>query len=816
MRDSTCISAPNILSDDDSSAEKEAHIVIRWVFMLMSIFQSRFFITGRAMTWLVKFIGILLTFLGNYSPKIATIALQYSRKMRELNKNIEDDCQFMRKAVCIKCDSVYNFDECLDKVGSLVQPKICAYKLFNKQCSSLLMKEIVTCNGNRRLYPHKVFCCSNLAADLQKLILRPGFLDLCESTRNLSTVAEGVLRDVFDGTIWKQFTAIDGSPFLNDANNYGLLLNIDWLQPFEHTKYSVGVIYLAILNLPRSIRFKQENVILYGVIPGPCEPSLTINTYLDFLVSDLLKLWKGVKLRLPGSDTETTFRAALLGVACDLPAARKVSGFLSYSANLGCSRCYQKFSCGFGSRNYDNFDRDKWQLRTNKQHRENVKKIQQCTTKTQRSELESRYGCRYSVLLKLPYFCPIEMTLIDPMHNLFLGTAKHFARDIWIGKNILSGQDITTVESKLRNVIIPAGIGRIPVSINTGVFLTADQWKNWTLYFSIYCLKDILSNSELECWRHFVLSCRKFCKFSASLVDIAVADELLVRFCKRAAHLYGSGVITPNMHMHCHLAECIKEFGPSHSFWLFPFERYNGILEGQPTNNRSVELQLMHRFRKDIRHFELYHECKDMPYADHFRAALPQSLTDLSSLEFDDSTQPGPRFITGILTADEIQYIQKFYCHLYPHQASLINQKKVTITSVYRKYSSVKWKGKVIHSCLNKNVKNPYVYVKPPFPHQNSVFDSSRLAEIQYFLLHRVTFPELENPVSHLLACGNWPMVHPNRNYYGKPVEVFCRNLYESNSDNSFFLAASIECRTIICADKVLGERVLTAIPLVE
>ncbi len=73
MRDSTCISAPNILSDDDSSAEEEAHIVIRWVFMLMSIFQSRFFITGRAMTWLVKFIGILLTFALQYSTPQRTM-----------------------------------------------------------------------------------------------------------------------------------------------------------------------------------------------------------------------------------------------------------------------------------------------------------------------------------------------------------------------------------------------------------------------------------------------------------------------------------------------------------------------------------------------------------------------------------------------------------------------------------------------------------------------------------------------------------------------------------------------------------------------
>ena len=98
--------------------------------------------------------------------------------------------------------------------------------------------------------------------------------------------------------------------------------------------------YLVILNRPRDIRLKCESVILVGIIPGPCEPSLTVNTYLS-------------PIGQPGTDATNTSRCALLAVACDLPAARKVCGFLSYSANLGCSGCFQGFSEGFGRRNFD-------------------------------------------------------------------------------------------------------------------------------------------------------------------------------------------------------------------------------------------------------------------------------------------------------------------------------------------------------------------------------------------------------------------------------------------------------------------------------
>jgi len=64
-----------------------------------------------------------------------------------------------------------------------------------------------------------------------------------------------------------------------------------------------------------------------------------------------------------------------------------------------------------------------------------------------------------------------------------------------------------------------------------------------------------------------------------------LADALLMQFCKRVQHLYGESAVTPNMHMHAHLKEDLLNFGPVYDFWLFSFERYNGILGNQPTNN---------------------------------------------------------------------------------------------------------------------------------------------------------------------------------------------------------------------------------------
>lgn len=38
------------------------------------------------------------------------------------------------------------------------------------------------------------------------------------------------------------------------------------------------------------------------------------------------------------------------------------------------------------------------------------------------------------------------------------------------------------------------------------------------------------------------------------------------------------------------------DHGAAASFWCFSFERFNGILGSTPTNNRSLELQIMRRF----------------------------------------------------------------------------------------------------------------------------------------------------------------------------------------------------------------------------
>lgn len=87
---------------------------------------------------------------------------------------------------------------------------------------------------------------------------KKGFENLCEKWRH-QTCTDDVLSDIYDGNIWKEFNGLKFF-FFKEPHNFGRMLNVDWFQPFKYTNYSVGAIYLSILNLPREERFKRNNI----------------------------------------------------------------------------------------------------------------------------------------------------------------------------------------------------------------------------------------------------------------------------------------------------------------------------------------------------------------------------------------------------------------------------------------------------------------------------------------------------------------------------------------------------------------------------
>ena len=93
----------------------------------------------------------------------------------------------------------------------------------------------------------------------------------------------------------------------------------------------------------------------------------------------------------------------------------------------GCSKCLKEFvTTSFGNKpDYSGFSVDSWPKRNLAVHTAKAFAAKEATTASAQVKIEQSYGIRYSVLLTLPYFDVIRFHVVDPMHNLFLGIAKH-------------------------------------------------------------------------------------------------------------------------------------------------------------------------------------------------------------------------------------------------------------------------------------------------------------------------------------------------------------------------------------------------------
>ena len=336
---------------------------------------------------------------------------------------------------CVKYNSNGTFES---KTCSHVATPEHSHQSRRTACGCVLMKKQRT-KRKVILTPRKVYPYMSVKNSLINILNKPGFLDKCEQWRSRENVMQNTdyLGDVYDGDVWQRFSSRELNNFLCTPYSYLLTINVDWFQPFVRaTVYSTGAIYLTIQNLPRHERYLQENLILVSLLPGPSEPKSTMNSYLTPLVEELHELWNGVVIpvkSLASHEISIRIKAALSCCACDIPASRKLCGFLGHKATLGCNKCLKEFvhhptpSSG-NCTDYSGFNRENWPLRNNVQHRNKVDELLKEQTPTSLQQAGSNSGVRYSILLSLPYFDPVKFTVVDLMHNLFLGLASILLR----------------------------------------------------------------------------------------------------------------------------------------------------------------------------------------------------------------------------------------------------------------------------------------------------------------------------------------------------------------------------------------------------
>ncbi|KZS90567.1 hypothetical protein SISNIDRAFT_384049, partial [Sistotremastrum niveocremeum HHB9708] len=129
--------------------------------------------------------------------------------------------------------------------------------------------------------PIRQYLHQDMAHWVARFLARPGIEDLLDAYQLPSEAKKSeVLRDIWEGEVFRSFKGPDGTPFFErrgEEGRYAFSMNTDGFNPRGNMQAgkaaSVTAIYLVCLNLPWTLRYHAENIYLVGVIPSPTKPS---------------------------------------------------------------------------------------------------------------------------------------------------------------------------------------------------------------------------------------------------------------------------------------------------------------------------------------------------------------------------------------------------------------------------------------------------------------------------------------------------------------------------------------------------------------
>ena len=276
----------------ENSSTQALTTLLQWLVYFLLLWQATCKISDNGLEWLLRVVFQFLHVMGITckSEYVCQLAAMLPSSLYLLRQFVDFKCDnFVKFAVCPKCASVYQLENCTRHVGGQIVSSLCTYKPFRskRECGEALARKVILGSGKVSFYPHKLYCVNSVIDQVEGLLKRPGVPEMSEQWRERQ-LEDNIIADVYHGSIWKDFLKFKGDNFLNAPRNLAFAINVDWFQPFKRrSDHSVGVIYLVLLNLPREERFKWENIIVAGIIPEMAKEPKSLNTFLEPIVDEL-------------------------------------------------------------------------------------------------------------------------------------------------------------------------------------------------------------------------------------------------------------------------------------------------------------------------------------------------------------------------------------------------------------------------------------------------------------------------------------------------------------------------------------------------
>ena len=287
--------------------------------------------------------------------------------------------------------------------------------------------------------PIKTYTHQSFIHWLGSMLCRPGVEDIIDDYDRLFTEKDSI-EDIWDTKFMRDFpdstqTAHERRPFFTPSmkqdGRYAFSLSADSFDPLgnitaKHTISATGI-NMVLLNLPPHLRHKTENLYHAGVIPGPGKPSNEqMNHFTQLIVDEFVPLYEaGVRYSKTSRYPDGRGCKCVLAIlVTDALAARQVAGFRSVTSYHPCTFCF------ITTHDLETLMRP-WLERDPVKHREYAALWKDALTPGDRKKIEEAHQTRWSPLLELRYWNPSLSTVIDSMHNLYLGLIQDHCRYIW-------------------------------------------------------------------------------------------------------------------------------------------------------------------------------------------------------------------------------------------------------------------------------------------------------------------------------------------------------------------------------------------------
>ncbi|KAF8968992.1 hypothetical protein BDZ97DRAFT_1754924 [Flammula alnicola] len=488
-------------------------------------------------------------------------------------------------------------------------------------CDGLIFKETVDSRKRVKRHPIKIIPHVSLLQSVRHMVRRKGFRRLVRDSRNTpsnqNSDPDFIMKDMHDGNIWHDLETgikreVGNLGTVRDVPNapgtkkkltdhrFGLHMNInlDWFGALENRPHSSGPFYVSFSDLPREQRFLQVNVICPTITPGPNEPTTRqLNHCMEPIVVDVKKLKDGmdrdcqgvilysVEMEMFDEDDKEIVLEVVAGDFtcnnCDTPGAHKMSGFAGHSADLNpcpwcrCTSLDINQPAGYTATSF---------VHRNDSEALKQKFYSKDAPLPRQAAILKNHGVQWSALDWIPGWRPSKQTPLDFMHCIFLGIVAFLFKTVLFAAHMFpgaGGQDSTKnrFENAINSVRWPTHVTRLPTNMGENQSLKkADEWRR------------LLTVSPVILW----------CSWrdeTDTIPDaeppVAPNEKIQTQHSQNMRSLYDAILL---LCAGMHFADMIALYGPVYAWWLFAFERFNGMLEKVNHNGHDggrIELTML-------------------------------------------------------------------------------------------------------------------------------------------------------------------------------------------------------------------------------